>query len=145
MNVSTACAAWLQAAAAGGVPVLVTFVDELPHGRQHPWPLGLTAAAHRVPLVVVGLRKAPAKKKSGGFDFMSKSQKWYGFERAVRLLEAAGARAIMFADGFDVLVANAPAAALGQLHPSRLLWGAECNSWPACFKSDCALSNLKGP
>eukprot|EP00964_Phaeocystis_antarctica_P008862 scaffold4812_cov88-Phaeocystis_antarctica.AAC.5 len=59
---------------------------------------------------------------------------WYGFETALRLLPSAPA--VMFADGFDVLVANAPTPDLvAKLPPRQVLWGAECNSWPQCLKA----------
>lgn len=127
---------WL-AHASMSVP-LITFIDKMP-ADVDTWLLGLTAAANGVPLIITGLkggRRQPkyVESKRVAYNPMQKSQKWYGFETALRLLPSAPA--VMFADGFDVLVANAPTPDLvAKLPPRQVLWGAECNSWPQCLKA----------
>ena len=121
---------WLATSSAQPAVPLVTFIDKIPD-KVSSWLLGLTAASHGVPLLIVGLDGKHATHGRHAYDPMQKSQKWLGFEKALRLLSSAPA--VMFADGFDVLVANAPSA--NTLVPGRqVLFGAECNSWPKCLK-----------
>ena len=110
---------------------VMTYLTDLP--RQ--WLLGQSAAAHRTPLVLVGL----------GMRWESPAQKLLSARRAAQLVQAVAPRAaIAFADGLDAMVVNAPTARTREAvtrigaDPSSVVVGAECNSWPRCYKAQYA-------
>lgn len=99
-----------------------------------PWVLGLSAAAHRVPLVVAG----------HGMRWSGAGVKLPAARRAVQALQPhlPAEAAIIFADGSDTAIANPPSgaavAALMATTRSRsaaVLVAGECNSWPVCYRS----------
>ena len=93
--------------------------------------LGVSAAHHRIPLVVVG-----RLRRWGGVGV-----KLPAARRAVELLHAAAPTVpLIFADGSDTLVANplASGAAPQLASPSTVLVSAECNSWPRCYAREYA-------
>ena len=110
---------------------VMTYLTDLP--RQ--WLLGQSAAAHRTPLVLVGL----------GMRWESPAQKLLSARRAAQLVQAVAPQtAIAFADGLDAMVVNAPTArtreAVARIgaDPRIVVVGAECNSWPRCYRAQYA-------
>ena len=110
---------------------VMTYLTDLP--RQ--WLLGQSAAAHRTPLVLVGL----------GMRWESPAQKLLSARRAAQLVQAVAPRtAIAFADGLDAMVVNAPTARTREVvarigaDPRSVVVGAECNSWPRCYRAQYA-------
>jgi hypothetical protein len=97
-----------------------------------PWVLGLSAAARGVPLIVAG----------EGMRWGGAGVKLPAARRAVQLLKAHAppTMAIVFADGTDTAVANAPrgvsVASLRNIatRSDRVLVAGECNSWPVCYR-----------
>ena len=108
--------------------LLVSYSTFLPS----EWLLGLSAALHGVPLVLVGLGRA-----WGGH-----ADKFYGALSAARLLAQmprTRKAAVVFADAFDTMVVNPPALtgalrALSKAKESYTLLSSECNSWPHCYR-----------
>lgn len=116
-------------------PIILTYSTRVPAA---PWLLGLSAAAHGLPLVVAGLGAPGWAWYEGG------SQVIIGTRRAAQLLyHLAPEAAVVATDSGDTIIANPPrvgsrteaaiAHALGQQQPSILL-GAECRSWPKCYR-----------
>ena len=100
----------------------------------HRWVLGLSAAAHRVPLVVAG----------HGMRWSGAGVKLPAARRAVQVLQPhlPTSTAIVFADGTDTAIANPiggeAAEALARTASSgssAVLVAGECNSWPVCYRS----------
>ena len=94
--------------------------------------LGLSAAAHGVPLVVAGLGLP-----SWPWWMGASPMKLPGSRRALQVIAAltGGESPVAFADSSDVLIVNrldgAGRAALREARDTVWL-GAECNSWPIC-------------
>ena len=129
-----ACVQALEASgyAAADAPIAVmTYLTDLPR----LWLLGQSAAVHRMPLVLVGL----------GMRWTGPDQKLSSARRAAQIVQALAPRtAIAFADGLDAMVANAPSGRAGEIarrignDARSVLVGAECNSWPRCYKAQYA-------
>lgn len=114
---------------AGSGPVLLTYATSVPP----LWGLGLSAVRHGVPLVLAGLGMPGWNWWEGG------GPKIPGTRRAAELVHALGPSApVALVDSSDVLVANMLAAhqrqALADAVAGRVLLGAECNSWPICYR-----------
>lgn len=125
-----ACMPLVQSLIASAAAVVVTYVTDL----SHPWVLGLSAAQHGVPLVLVG-----HGRRWGGV-----AVKLPAARRAVQLLHAGSPDTpIVFADGTDTFVTNPLTAELaGRLRAASsagsVLVQAECNSWPRCYANEYA-------
>ena len=157
----TRCAALLrrdEAFAAGGLfdappIVIVTFVDRYGAGKSartlsgagSVWRLGASSAHFGVPLLLVGLGLPRLGGEYAALNDRKKWVSWLGLRRAIQLvreLYPVRPPLVAFADGFDVEVVNRPpsdAAASGghhHHHHGGLLVGAECNSWPRCFRGN---------
>lgn len=104
---------------------------------KKPLMLAVSAALHGLPFVLVGQGGPSWRWYEGG------GWKMPGVYRALQLLDAAAPEAaVVFADGGDTVVANAPSAAAGRIAEvvrdardarARVLVSAECNSWPHCY------------
>ena len=112
-----------------GAPIVVSYSTSVPD----QWQLGVSAAAHEVPLVLAGLGRRGWHWYNGGGD------KLPGTARALQLLDALAPEApVVFADGGDTVVANrwtqdAALALLTSSSSNIILTGGECNSWPLCY------------
>lgn len=119
---------WLSNSAPS-VAVLAYLTDT---ASLHPWVLGLTAAAHGVPLVVAG----------HGMRWGGAGVKLPATRRAVQALEPhlPSSTTIVFADGTDTAIANAPPAETPAASRSAhaVLVAGECNSWPLCYRDSYA-------
>eukprot|EP00326_Haptolina_ericina_P027091 CAMPEP_0181178034 /NCGR_PEP_ID=MMETSP1096-20121128/5500_1 /TAXON_ID=156174 ORGANISM="Chrysochromulina ericina, Strain CCMP281" /NCGR_SAMPLE_ID=MMETSP1096 /ASSEMBLY_ACC=CAM_ASM_000453 /LENGTH=276 /DNA_ID=CAMNT_0023266267 /DNA_START=79 /DNA_END=905 /DNA_ORIENTATION=+ len=109
-------------------PLLVTYATALPS----EWLLGLSAALHGMPLILVG----------HGQPWVGLHQKFFGTKRATTLLEAHADLSrlpLLFADAWDAMLLNPPDAP-GPLNdlshgPPRVILSSECNSFPECYHS----------
>ena len=108
--------------------VVLTYASQLPPF----WLLGLSAALHDVPVVVVGF---------GASSYGDNSQKALGTMRAAAKLrgELDARTVLLVVDAWDTLVVNSPrrvAAELAQLADAEgsVLLSSECNSWPRCYR-----------
>ena len=122
------------------LPVLVTYLTDVPAD----WALGLSAAKHGYPLVLVG----------HGRRWSSFTGRLPGLSRAVQIIDAlavGGKHAhILAVDGADTAVINSAASAMpairaAQAHgaaESTVLVNAECNSAPGCYISMYARDKL---
>ena len=130
------------AAHPSGGPIVLTYSTGVPE----QWLLGLSAVAHGLPLVLVGLGRR-------GWSWWSPAGKLPGTARALQFMNALTPSApIVFADGGDTVVANRWTQAevertsamigggnLGSSSSSsssavdRVITGGECNSWPLCY------------
>jgi len=115
-----------------GSPIILTYLTNAP---TDTWLLGLTAAAHGLPLVVVGHGR-------GRFNIASGTgAKITGYLRALQIVEAvARSAAVVVTDATDTVIVNAPSGqtsatkAIKQaLETSAVLTSAECGSWPKCY------------
>ncbi len=120
-----ALSTWLTSVNTSG-PVIVTYLTRVPK----LWALGISAAYFGYPLVVVGVGAA----WTGG------PQKLGGIEHAAQLLSLVLPHTpLVFVDGADTFVAN-PVDEVSRTvvdeHASgdRVLIGAECNSFPRCYR-----------
>lgn len=106
-----------------GPVVLMTYLTDL--AGLGPWALGLSAAHHKIPLVVQGLGM-----RWGGVGY-----KLPAVRRAVQLLQALNpATPIAFSDGTDAVVANSPQYLPPPVRDKRTLTlSGECGSFPRCF------------
>jgi hypothetical protein len=123
-----------------GEPVIMTYSTgrwDKPQNRpvmNSHWLLGLSAAAHGVPLVVAGLGLP-----SWPWWMGASPMKLPGSRRALQVIAAltGGESPVAFADSSDVLIVNrldrAGRAALREARDTVWL-GAECNSWPVCYR-----------
>ena len=124
--------AWRNASSSadGSMPVAVlAYLTDT--SSLHPWVLGLSAAAHGVPLIVAG-----HGRRWGGAGI-----KLPAARRAVEALSTGlpHATAVVFADGSDTAIANPPSGeALSALSrtasQTQALVAGECNSWPVCYR-----------
>ena len=125
------------AAHPSGGPIVLTYSTGVPE----QWLLGLSAAAHGLPLVLVGLGRR-------GWSWWSPVGKLPGTARALQLMHALTPSApIVFADGGDTVVANRwtraeveSAMSCGGIlsrcsnsATDHVITGGECNSWPLCY------------
>lgn len=114
--------------------VVLTYLTDIVRGQ--PWVLGLSAALHKMPLVIAGY-----------------GMQWDGAVKikipaAMRAIQALYAfrpqTTILFADGSDTAICNAPSkamAALSQIVPmprrnTTVLFSGECGSWPKCYRKE---------
>ena len=132
---------------ADGAPIMFTYATSLklastlpgaaslPH--SHKWLLGLSAAQHRMPLVVGGWGQKPWNWYGGS------SVKIYAGRRLAQLLDYLDPRArVIVADSQDAVLTANPAgsvieqtlAAVSGGRPA-VLAAAECSSWPKCYTS----------
>lgn len=114
---------------AAGAPVVMTYATKI----SDPFMLGVSAALHNMPLAVVGFNM-PGWNWWDGVVL----QKVSAPRRAVQLVQALlGDVPVALVDSGDVLVTNgltmAQRHALEQFRRHVLL-GAECNSWPVCYR-----------
>ena len=115
--------------------ILLTYLTDV----SINWLLGLTAAAHRVPLVVMGR----------GRRWIGIRGKLWGFARAAQLLSrVARHAAILTLDGSDTFVAN-PLSATARLlvhsiahSRNAMLLVTECNAWPTTKYGRCRNSKF---
>lgn len=112
-------------------PVILTVATSLPQA----WPLGLSAALHGLPLVVIGLGQP-------GWTWRDGNARKIGLvQSALRVLQRivpARCCQAAYADATDTVVANAPAVRRsnvdgGWLGLRTVLLSAECNSYPRCY------------
>lgn len=116
-------------------PVVLSYTTRVPSA---PWYLGLSASLHSLPLAIAGLGAPRWPWYEGG------SQVITGTRRAAHLLHhLLPTGAVVAADSGDTIIANAPrhdssaAAALRRVldeQVPRVLIGAECRSWPKCYR-----------
>ena len=132
---------------ADGAPIMFTYAtslklastlpgaSSLPH--PHRWLLGLSAARHRMPLVVGGWGQRPWNWYGGS------AVKIYSGRRLAQLLDFLDPRArVIVADSQDAVLTSNPAgrvieqtlAAMSGGRPA-VLAAAECSSWPKCYTS----------
>ena len=99
-----------------------------------PWVLGLSAAAHGVPIIVVG----------AGMKWAGAGVKLPAARRAAQAVAAhEGLRgvALVFADGSDTAIARTPSTEAAALlrdvgaRKDAVLVSGECGSWPLCYQS----------
>ena len=105
--------------------IIVTYATEVPPA----WLLGLSAALHNVPLVLVGF-----KNEYKGDN----KQKAFGTMRAAAVLQRLWPHTVLLvADAWDTVVINAPKRAskhLGYIaNRTVAMLSTECNSWPRCY------------
>ena len=98
------------------------------------WLLGLSAARHNVPLVLVGPAMPAWKWYEGGA-----TRKVPGTLRALQVLnEVIPKAAVALVDSSDLLIANeflpVHEATMGSLGAHDVMVGGECNSWPVCYR-----------
>ena len=100
----------------------LTYLSDLPD----TWMLGLSAAWHRVPLIVQGL----------GMKWVGVGVKLPAALRAVQLLNALAAHSmVIVTDGTDTAVTNPTGELAGQRwQEDSVLVSAECGSWPLCYR-----------
>ena len=121
---------WSPHAGTGEPPaaILLTYATD---PTRH-WMLGLSAAMHGLPLVLVG-----RGRQWGGFQ-----AKYLGVRRAAEALAQLHLHhetGVLFADGDDSVVANTPTARVAERmrhitrSPGTLLAAGECNSYPICY------------
>jgi len=111
--------------------VVLTYLTDV----SSPWALGLSAAAHRVPLILAGQNRL-----WGGV-----AVKLPAARRVAQLLQASVPDLpVVFADGSDVFVANPVSDSLAarlrtaSTPPGRITVQSECNSWPRCYAAEYA-------
>ena len=114
-----------------GSPILMTYATRV----EPRWLLGLSAASHRVPLVLVGPSMPAWKWYEGGA-----TRKVPGVLRALQVLHEVATHApVALVDSSDLLIANefmpAHAELVRNLGPQSVMTGGECNSWPVCYRS----------
>ena len=109
--------------------VLLTYASHLPP----LWLLGLSAALHDVPLVVIGF----------GLEYSGDNQqKALGTMRAASVLRRVWPRTVLLVvDSWDTIVVNPTRRAAAALRPvetepGAVLLSTECNSWPRCYRAD---------
>ena len=111
--------------------VVLTYLTDV----SSPWALGLSAAVHRVPLILAGQNRL-----WGGV-----AVKLPAARRVAQLLHASVPNLpVVFADGSDVFVANPVSDSLAarlrtaSSPPGRVTVQSECNSWPRCYVAEYA-------
>ena len=113
-------------------PLVLTVATSLPEA----WPLGLSAALHGLPLVVLGLGQDGWSWRDGNARKIALVQS--GLKR-LQALVPRGCCQIVYADATDAVLANPPAAvrwpqrAGTGLADDAVLLSAECNSYPRCY------------
>jgi len=114
--------------------VLLTYMTDFPKGDV-PWVLGLSAALHGLPLVVVG----HGMSWSGAV-----SVKIPAVRRAAQVLQLLQPQStVAFVDGVDTAVINTPTRVtplLTRFIPTTqrnrsVLFSGECGSWPVCYRT----------
>ena len=112
-------------------PILLTILT----AATEDWQLGVSAALHGLPLVVVGLGQLSWKASQAtgaGTAAAYLTPKIAAFpliQRALRVLHLVAPKAhVLVLDGLDTVVANAPSPLA--LAPDTVLVSGECNSWP---------------
>ena len=115
-------------------PILLTILT----AATEDWQLGVSAALHGLPLVVVGLGQLSWKASQAtgaGTAAAYLTPKIAAFpliQRALRVLHLVAPKAhVLVLDGLDTVVANAPSPLA--LAPDTVLVSGECNSWPKCY------------
>jgi len=111
-------------------PVILTYATGVPHN----WMLGLTAAQHGLPIAIAGHGFPP-------WNWWEKNRKKLpGSMRAAQVLaESAPGVPIALVDASDTFIVNKWFAkshlrGLGEQGRHTILLGAECNSWPRCYR-----------
>ncbi len=117
-----------------GKPLVLTYLTN----PKVDWYLGITAAWHRVPLVLVG----------EGYAWVSgvgQTEKLERTGKAIQYLRAVSPRSpIIFADGLDTVIANPltieAAATLSSLvERDAIMFASECSSFPKCYTPEYAV------